>query len=297
MREGERRSFQPPWHNPCKERAVQTTTSTFGKKILSGGLSLSAISKNPIKLFLVASLFTLATLSPAGAQVNSLQSAPIPCPAPTAAAPVWGKLVISGNVVTCYYARGAATPTTWTQVGVPQTIDFINNPVLVGIYITSHNAAAISSGTIDNFSITPAASYRLADCDIGAPAFMGSANLISGVWTIAGSGADIWGTSDQFNMQPWLVWGDCTVICRVTSISAGDPWQKIGLMVRDGYNSGSDYALFCATAGQGVDFQYRPGFNNNPDKTMLVAPPAPGVSSGVSIGYSQTGATAYVLRP
>ena len=276
---------------------MKTNPIQFAKKILSGGLSHPAISKKLLKLLWVACVATLAPLSGAQAQVNALEAAPVPCPTPTAAAPVWGKLVICGNVVTCYYAKGAAIPTAWTQMGAPQTIDFINNPVLVGIYITSHNAAAISSGTVDNFSITPASSYRLADCDIGAPSLMGSANLISGVWTISGSGADIWGASDQFNMQPWLVWGDCTVICRVTSISAGDPWQKIGIMVRDGYNSGSDYALFCATPGHGLDFQYRPGFNNNPDKTMLVAPPAPGITSSVTIGYSLAGPTAYALRP
>jgi hypothetical protein len=126
---------------------------------------------------------------------------------------------------------------------------------------------------------------------------MGSANLIGGAWTISGSGADIWGTSDQFNFQPWLVWGDCTVTCRITSIGAGDGWQKIGIMMRDGYNSGSDYAMFCATGGAGIDFQWRPKLNNNPDATPLVAPPPAGVISSVGIGFSPTSPAAYVIRP
>jgi len=242
-------------------------------------------------------MFVLLSVAPLQAQTNSQEAGPFSCPAPTSAVPVWGKLVVSGNTVTCYYATGKTTPTTWTQMGQPQTINFINNPLLVGIYITAHNAAAISTGTIDNFSITPTPTYRLADCDVGAPTFMGSANLISSVWKLAGSGADIWGTSDQFNFQPWLVWGNCTVICRVTSISSGNVWQKIGLMVRDGFNSGSDYALFCATSASGVDFQYRTSFNNNPDETLYVAPPAPGVTSGLVIGYGLTGSTAYTIRP
>jgi hypothetical protein len=102
---------------------------------------------------------------------------------------------------------------------------------------------------------------------------MGSANLINNVWNISGSGADIWGTSDQCNFQPWLVWGDCTVVCRLTSLSSGNAWQKFGLMVRDGFNSGSDYALFCASGGEGVSFQYRRTFCDNPDETHLVARP------------------------
>jgi hypothetical protein len=256
--------------------------------------------RNKILYFsFVTCLLTLAAFAPVHAQSNSQQASDVACPAPTAAAPVWGKLVVAGNVVTCYYATGAATPTTWKQIGVPQNIGFINDALLVGIYITSHNAATISTGTIDHFSITPAPAYRLADSDVGSPTFMGSANLsTAGVWTISGSGADIWGSSDQFNFQPWLVSGDCTVVCRVTSLSTtGDPSQKIGIMVRDGYNSGSDYALFCATHGSGVDFQYRLQFNNNPDKTMLVAPSAPNAPTSTAIGYGLTGATSYVLRP
>jgi hypothetical protein len=255
---------------------------------------------NFTKLFSITFLLVLAGLAPVKAQTNSLNAGPFPCPAPTAAAPVWGKLVISGNTVTCSYATGTATPTTWKQIGQPQTLGFLNNPVLVGIYITSHNTGNLSAGTIDNFSITPTPTYRLQDQDIGAPPFMGCANLTAGVWTISGSGADIWGTADQLNFQPWLVWGNCTVICRVTSLSTtGDPWQKIGIMVRDGYNSGSDYALFCATAAEGVDYQYRLNFNDNNDAVKYVAPPAPGTVSGVVIGTGLTGAFQgpYTIRP
>ena len=255
---------------------------------------------NYTKIFFLAFLLVLAAFAPVCAQTSAQQSATISCPAPTAAAPVWGKLVIKGNVVTCYYATGTATPTTWTQMGQPQTIGFLSNPLLVGIYVTSHNVNALTTGTIDNFSITPTPTYRIQDHDVGAPGLMGCANLTGGVWTISGSGADIWGTADQFNFQPWLVWGDCTVICRATSITmSGDPWQKIGLMVRDGFNSGSDYALFCATYGQGVAFQYRPSFSDNSDSIAYVAPPAPGVVSGVAIGLGLTGnfQGPYVVRP
>jgi len=251
------------------------------------------------KLLFIAFLLALIGLAPVSAQTNSASAPTISCPAPTAAAPVWGKLVLNGNTVTCYYATGTATPTTWKQIGVPQTLGFLNNPLLIGIYVSSHNSGALSTGTIDNFSITPAPTYRLQDQDIGAPSLMGCANLFGGVWTISGSGADIWNSADQFNFQPWLVWGNCTVICRVTSISTGDMWQKIGIMVRDGYNSGSDYAMFCASDAAGVDFQYRLNFDNNGDAVKYVAPPAPGIVSSVAIGTGLTGAFQgpYPIRP
>jgi len=284
------------WHTHCKIEPDEVTIEN--PKVLSlGNTNQIALLDNLMKPFFLILLFIITALSPLCAQTDAGMATAVACSAPSAATPVWGKLVINGNVVTCYYAKGAATPTTWTQLGSPQTVGFINNPLLVGVYITSHSATpAISSGTIDNFSISPTPTYQLTDCDIGAPTLMGSANLINGVWNLAGCGTDIWGTSDQFNFQPWLVWGNCTVICRVTSISTGNPWQKIGIMVRDGFNSGSDYASFLATYAQGIDFQYRLAFNNNPDKTLFVAPPAPGMVSSVVVGYGQTGSTSYTVR-
>jgi hypothetical protein len=253
-----------------------------------------------MKLFTIIFLMSLAALVPLQAQTYySGCSNSIAVPSPTAAAPIWAKLNVVGNVVTCYYTTGAAAPKTWIQIGAKQTVDFVNNPILVGIYLLAHNAGAVGTGTIDNVSITSPSNsiYKLADGDIGSPTLMGSANLINGVWSISGSGADIWNNTDQFNFQPWLVWGDCTITCRVTSLSAGDPWQKIGIMVRDSYNSGAAYALFCATPGKGIGFQYRLGSNNNPDVTMLIAPPVPGLTAAPSTGYEVNGPACYVLRP
>jgi hypothetical protein len=250
-----------------------------------------------MKSLLVTILLTFAFLARIDASTQSQDSGTNLGPPPSPTAPIWAKLVLAGNTVTCYYATSVNPPTTWTQLGTPQTIAFINSPILVGMYICSHNASSITTGTIDNFSISPTPAYRLADADIGSPAYMGSANLINGVWNLSGCGLDIWQGTDQFNFQPWLVWGDCTVTCRITSVAKGDQWEKIGIMIRDGYNSGSDYAMFCASGGAGVDFQWRPKFNDNPDVTQLVAPPAPGVVSSVGVGYSPTGPTAYVVRP
>jgi hypothetical protein len=256
---------------------------------------------NILNKIFIALFFALAAILPVVAQSEAQQSAIVNLPVPTAAAPIWGKLVISGNTVTCYYAKGTAKPTTWTQLGSPETIGFVNDPILVGIYLTAHDngaAATISNGTIDNFSITPTPTYRLADTDPGAPTLMGSANLINGVWNLSASGNDVWGSYDQCNFQSWLVWGDATVICRVTSLTtSGSPWEKIGIMVRDGFNSGSDYAAFCASNGAGVAYQYRPEFDDNNDITEFVAPPLPGVKSSVAVGYGLTGGTSYTLRP
>jgi hypothetical protein len=170
------------------------------------------------------------------------------------------------------------------------------------MFITSNNTAAVSSGTIDNFSITPTPNYRLQDIDIGAPSLMGSANLIDGVWKLSGCGSNVWATFDQCNFQPWLVWGDCTVICRITGLGAGSYYQKIGIMIRDGYNSGSDNAAFYATYGNGTVFQYRQDFQVNPDGATvatLVAPTSQANGSGTAVGVNPIGSSSayFVLRP
>ncbi len=131
----------------------------------------------------LGSLISLQAASPVAYNAGLVANA-----APTPTAPVWGKLVLSGNTVTCYYALGTATPKTWTQIGVAQTINFLNNPILIGLYITSHDTTVVTTGTIDNFAITPAPKYRLVDYDIGAPPLMGSANLINGVWNLSAVG-------------------------------------------------------------------------------------------------------------
>ena len=256
------------------------------------------LHRNLEKLIVIALFFAVGSHSSVCLAGTSMQdSGTIPCPTPTALAPIWGKLVVSGNTVTCFYGLGLTQPTVWAPLGKTQTINFINNPVLVGMFITSGGAGFVGSGTIDNFSITPAPTYRLADYDVGSPPLMGSANLINGVWNLAGSGATMWGTFDQCNFQSWLVWGDCTIICRATSFISSYYFQKMGIMVRDGFNSGSDCALFCVKKGGGVDYQYRTSFYNNADITEFVAPPAPGVKSSVAVGYGLTGGTSYTLRP
>ena len=248
-----------------------------------------------IALFFVLGAFQSVCLASTATSMG--EAGTIPAPVPTALTPVWCKLLLSGNTVSCFYGLGVTAPTVWKEIGKPQTINFINNPILVGLYMTSGGAGFIGSGTIDNFSITPAPTYRLGDYDIGAPQMMGSANLINGVWNLSGSGSQMSGTFDQCNFQSWLVWGDCTVICRATSFISPYYFQRMGIMIRDGFNSGSDCALFAVKKSGGVDFEYRTNFYNNADITEFIAPPAPGVKSSVAVGYGLTGGTSYTLRP
>src|SRR2546421_3685168 len=97
------------------------------------------------------------------------------------------------------------------------------------------------------------------DADIGAPGLAGSANFTasSGAWTIAGGGADIYNTSDQFNLASETITGNGTAIVKVNSVGNTDPWAKAGLMFRGSAAAGDTFADMVITPGQGVSFQWR----------------------------------------
>lgn len=95
------------------------------------------------------------------------------------------------------------------------------------------------------------------DADIGSPAQAGSAAATNGLWTVAGGGADIWGTADQFNFASQNITGDGLIVAFVTGEQNTDPWAKAGVMFRNNRTPGSMHAAVVATPGNGVSFQWR----------------------------------------
>jgi hypothetical protein len=98
------------------------------------------------------------------------------------------------------------------------------------------------------------------DTDVGTPGVAGSASYINGLWIISGGGADIWGTSDQFNFASQSFNCDGSIMAHVISVQNTDSssgWSKAGVMFRNDTTSGAVHALMTATAGQGVSFQVR----------------------------------------
>jgi len=95
--------------------------------------------------------------------------------------------------------------------------------------------------------------------DIGNVAAAGSDTYdsASGRYTVQASGADIWGTADEFRYLPTLQTGDFTITARVDSVQNVYPWTKAGLMLREDLTAGSRHASFFATPGKGLSFQRR----------------------------------------
>jgi hypothetical protein len=103
------------------------------------------------------------------------------------------------------------------------------------------------------------------DQDVGTPAATGSASYLSSsdAWTVIGSGADIWGTSDGFHYAYEPLSGDGQIVAEVNSITNTNSWAKAGVMIRETLASGSTYAMTMLTPGQGTDFQYRTTTNGS----------------------------------
>jgi len=99
------------------------------------------------------------------------------------------------------------------------------------------------------------------DSDIGAPTLAGSATYSGGVYTVSGSGADIWDTADQFNYASQSATGDKTLVARITSLTNTDTWAKSGIMFRDSTVAGSMFVNLAATPSNGVSFQWRNATN------------------------------------
>jgi regulation of enolase protein 1 (concanavalin A-like superfamily) len=95
--------------------------------------------------------------------------------------------------------------------------------------------------------------------DVGAVGAAGSAVVVNDVFTIAGSGADIWGTADEFHYvyQTRSGAGGVDAVTLVNSVQNVNPWTKAGLMLRANLNAGAAHASIFITPGRGVSFQRR----------------------------------------
>lgn len=82
---------------------------------------------------------------------------------------------------------------------------------------------------------------------------------IADTLSVAGSGSDIWGTSDQFNYDYQSVSGDQSVTARVVSQDNTSSWAKSGVMIRETTATNASYVGLYVTPGNGVSLQCRSG--------------------------------------
>jgi regulation of enolase protein 1 (concanavalin A-like superfamily) len=194
-------------------------------------------------------------------------------PGPTLANPAWVKLSRFGNTFTGYVSTDGSN---WTEIGA---IDIaLPTYCLGGLAVTAHNGTKVSTATFDDVSVIGGANALpggWSSADIGNPFSAGSTSYNSGVYTVSGSGADIWGSGDQFQFASTPVTGDQIMVARVTSQTATDSWAKAGLMFRASTDSGAPFVMVVQTPSNGVNLQWRDTSGNvNWTPGPIVAYPA-----------------------
>jgi regulation of enolase protein 1 (concanavalin A-like superfamily) len=95
-----------------------------------------------------------------------------------------------------------------------------------------------------------------ANRDVGSPSRRGAASHASGVFTVRGAGADIWGSSDQFHMVHQVLEGDVELVARIDSLS-GTTTAKAGIMIREALSAGARNVFVAARPSGGWAMQAR----------------------------------------
>jgi uncharacterized repeat protein (TIGR01451 family) len=168
----------------------------------------------------------------------------------------WLKLTRSGNIFTSYESTDG---THWTQIGT--TTVSMTGPVTIGLFDTAHNIGQDSTVAFDHVQVTQTTSpgplpAPWVDADVGSPSPAGSAGYLNGVYTVNGSGTDIWGTYDQFNYVHQPLTGNGTIIARVTSQTNTSSNAKAGVMIKQSTAAGSNYMMISTGPAGDIKVQY-----------------------------------------
>jgi hypothetical protein len=111
--------------------------------------------------------------------------------------------------------------------------------------------------------------------DVGSTGQPGRASHDGGVFSLEGSGADIWGAADAFQFSYAGMSGDGEIVARVISLDPTDAWAKAGVMIRESLAADSKFAMTVATPANGALLQFREATGGNADLVpglMMAAP-------------------------
>jgi len=195
---------------------------------------------------------------------------------PSITAPVWLRLSRAGNNVTAYWRSGASGA--WTLIGT-QVFDNLADSVQVGLVVSSHVHGTLARATFDQVAITTGggSSSGWTSEDVGSVGAAGQSTVLDdGTATVTGSGADIWGTADEFHWAYQSVSGNFSIEALVDSVDNVNRWVKAGLMIRATHDPGSQHASLFATptTEKGIAFQGREttGGTSRQQSSVPVAP-------------------------
>jgi len=195
---------------------------------------------------------------------------------------------------------GAAATATFDSVSVngamPVTLTVPTVPVVIpATPVVTAPTIPVVTPTAPVITTPVAAAGTLAapwlSGDIGSVGIAGSTTVSNGVYSVTGSGPDIWNSSIGFQYAWQTMAGDGTITARLTSVQNTDGWTKAGIMIRADSDTTAPYAALFATPGNGVAFQWR---NVDNWDCGSQGAPNPGLPTWLRLTRSGDTVTAYV---
>jgi len=121
-------------------------------------------------------------------------------------------------------------------------------------FSTSDSAYSNTASAVTHSAASPA---TWTEADVGSVGLVGSHTITDGTFTVRGSGADIWNTTDGFHFVYRTLTGDGAIEAQVVSLTTTHPWAKAGVMIRDTLAANSPNIATLLTAASGVHVQHR----------------------------------------
>jgi hypothetical protein len=176
---------------------------------------------------------------------------------------------VTGGPYTTIATNLGATNYTDTTVSGCQTYYYV-------VTIINNGNESLPSAEV-SAALPGALPPQFTSADVGGPGLAGSASFCGGQFTVSGSGADIWNTSDAFQFVYVYVpvSTNCDIRARVLSVQNTDPWAKAGVMIRETLTAGSRNAYMPISYGNGASYQWRSstgGSSDNIAQSGIAAP-------------------------
>ncbi len=265
-------------------------------------------STTPVPTVPVALPSSIPTVAPTIAIPTVAPTAPglLPSVVPSVPVPPDGSNA-TPTVPTVGIGTPPAATATPTATGTPTAMA---TPTATATAIPTASATAIATASATatgtpTAMATPTASATATASATPLPALLGSQDIgnvgvagsifldVAGVYTIAGSGRDIWGTADAFHFVYGSLRGDGQIVAHVADQTETNPWAKAGVMIRETLAPSARFADIVLTPDRGAAFQRRtdPGANAvHTGRNGIVAP------AWVKLARSGSTLTGFVSR-
>ncbi|HAM72745.1 MAG TPA: hypothetical protein DCM86_13975, partial [Verrucomicrobiales bacterium] len=162
----------------------------------------------------------------------------------------------------------------------PQTALLTTSPMIRGtayqMTLSGIQDGILHPNTVPAGTRVSFTALELIPVDLGNPTVAGKVTSVPGGYDMTSSTKDIAGAGDQFGFNWEVKTGNFDVAVRVSSLEAGDPWAKAGLMARGGLTTASPFAMVVTTPGvEGTYFLARqtPGASTVQSGSLPPNPP------------------------